>query len=71
MAGEGRIQHNRRLQDGIESNDPRHRLNLDRRVKGSDRRLDIDPYYTGPFRRLNVDRRVNTRDRRCSEQASL
>jgi len=54
----------RRLQDSIISKDPSRKLNLDRRTKGSDRRIDTDPGYNGPARRYNIDRRLNTKDRR-------
>ena len=60
-------QYNRRLQDGIESNDPQHKLNLDRRIPNSDRRRDFDPSYSGPSRRQMLDRRTGPADRRGIE----
>ena len=54
----------RRLQDNIISKDPGRKLNLDRRVKNSERRADSDPNYNGPARRLTIDRRLNLKDRR-------
>ena len=57
----------RRLQDGILSKDPGRKLNLDRRVINSDRRVDTEPNYKGPARRLNIDRRLNLKDRRDKE----
>lgn len=54
----------RRIQDEIASKDPTRKLNLDRRVKNSERRLADDPNYKGPSRRYTIDRRVNLKDRR-------
>jgi len=54
----------RRLQDGIISKDPNRKLNLDRRVKNSDRRVNTEPDYKCPSRRYNIDRRKNLKDRR-------
>ena len=59
--------HGRRLQDGIVSKDPARKFNLDRRVKGSDRRVNTDPNYKGPSRRYTIDRRVNLKDRRAKD----
>lgn len=64
---EGPSKHKRRLQDSIESNDPRHKLNLDRRVPNSERRRESDPVYDGPHRRQVIDRRNNLKDRRRGE----
>ncbi len=57
----------RRLQDNIISKDPGRKLNLDRRVKNSERRADSDPNYNGPARRLTIDRRLTLKDRRDKE----
>ena len=54
----------RRLQDGIVSKDPNRKLNLDRRVVNSDRRIAEDSNYNGPARRNTIDRRLNLKDRR-------
>ncbi len=54
----------RRIQDRVMPKDPVHKLNLDRRVKNSDRRKNSDPNYSGLSRRYTIDRRVNVRDRR-------
>ena len=56
----------RRMQDNIISKDPNRKYNLDRRVEGSDRRVNKDPSYKGPARRYNIDRRLNLKDRRCN-----
>lgn len=57
----------RRLQDSLISKDPGRKFNLDRRTKGSDRRVNTDPSYTGPARRNTIDRRCNLKDRREKE----
>ena len=54
----------RRLQDGIISKGPNRKLNLDRRVVNSDRRVNTDSNYNGQARRYNIDRRLNLKDRR-------
>ncbi len=57
----------RRMQDRVAPKDPMHKLNLDRRVKYSDRRKNSDPNYKGPSRRYTIDRRVSAKDRRRSD----
>lgn len=54
----------RRLRDTIISNDINSKLNLDRRVAQSDRRVNTNPHYNGPSRRYTIDRRLNLKDRR-------
>jgi len=54
----------RRLKDAVISNNINRKLNLDRRVIHSDRRVNADPSYNGPARRNTIDRRLNLRDRR-------
>jgi hypothetical protein len=53
----------RRLQDTYNSEISSRNLNLDRRVKRSDRRTDSDPVYKGPVRRYKIDSR-KPKDRR-------
>ena len=54
----------RRIQDGITSNDPTGKLDLDRRYKNSERRFKYSSVYKGRARRFTIDRRKTTRDRR-------
>lgn len=54
----------RRLQDSITSKSPTHRLNLDRRIRNSERRSCNNSTFNGPARRYTIDRRKNNRDRR-------
>lgn len=59
--------HDRRLQDGITSKNPTRKLNLDRRLKGNERRTNYDDNFTGQPRRFTIDRRLNNKDRRKDE----
>ncbi len=55
----------RRLQDGIISKNPGHKMNLDRRFKSNERRdLNYANNYDGPVRRYVIDRRLKIVDRR-------
>ncbi len=54
----------RRLQDTLSKDHPKRKMNLDRRVGNSDRRVAEDPNYNGPARRNTIDRRTNLKDRR-------
>ncbi len=54
----------RRLQDALISKDPNRKFNVDRRTKGSERRVNTDPSYQGPVRRYTIDRRLKLKDRR-------
>ncbi len=54
----------RRLQDTLSKDHPKRKLNLDRRIANSDRRVAEDPNYNGPARRNTIDRRMNLKDRR-------
>ena len=54
----------RRLQDAIIARGSKRKLNLDRRVKRSERRVDLDPTYKGKARRFTIDTRVDRKDRR-------
>ncbi len=54
----------RRIQDVIGSKSSSRKLNLDRRIEGSDRRVNTDPNYKGPPRRDTIDRRLTIKDRR-------
>ena len=59
----------RRLQDGIVSKNPTHKMNLDRRFKAKERRdLNFSDNYSGPARRFIIDRRLEIHDRRCGEK---
>jgi len=59
----------RRLQDGIISKNPMHKMNLDRRFKAKERRdLNYSDNYNGPSRRFIIDRRLTIHDRRCVEK---
>lgn len=53
----------RRLQDTFNSEISSRHLNLDRRVKRSDRRTQSGPGYKGPARRYKIDSR-KPKDRR-------
>lgn len=53
----------RRLQDTFNSEISSRHLNLDRRVKRSERRSQSDPGYKGPVRRYKIDSR-KPKDRR-------
>ena len=53
----------RRIQDGDRYSHAARKLNLDRRIEGSERRVEDDPYYRGPARRQLLDRRYSL-DRR-------
>ena len=66
-AKQGDDKRQRRIQDRVAPKDPMHKLNLDRRVKNSDRRKNSDPNYKGPSRRYTIDRRVSVKDRRHSD----
>lgn len=54
----------RRLQDTFSKDHPKRKLNLDRRVVNSDRRVAEDRNYNGPARRSTIDRRMSLKDRR-------
>lgn len=54
---------NQRRQDTL-SHFTKRKLNLDRRVANSDRRVAEDTNYNGPARRNTIDRRVSLKDRR-------
>jgi hypothetical protein len=54
----------RRKQDTVISINPDQKINMDRRVSNSDRRIKDDPNYNGPSRRYTIDRRLNLKDRR-------
>lgn len=60
-----RAETNQRLQDSVSASHPKRKLNLDRRVKKSERRVNSDPGYKGPVRRYTIDRRINLKDRRA------
>lgn len=54
----------RRLEDAIASSGLKRKLNLDRRVKRSERRGESDPNYKGKTRRFTIDTRSTKKDRR-------
>jgi len=54
----------RRLEDAISSRGLKRKLNLDRRVKRSERRGESDPNYRGKTRRFTIDTRSTKKDRR-------
>ena len=54
----------RRLEDAISSMGLKRKLNLDRRVKRSERRVESDPNYKGKTRRFTLDTRSTNKDRR-------
>lgn len=54
----------RRLQDGIVSNNSIQKMNLDRRTLRTDRRFNSDSVYKGKSRRYTIDRRQTSNDRR-------
>ncbi len=54
----------RRLEDAITPTGLRRKLNLERRVKRSERRGESDPNYKGKTRRFTIDTRSTTKDRR-------
>ncbi len=54
----------RRQEDAIIAKGSKRKLNLDRRVKRSERRDDLDPHYKGKARRFTIDTRGNLKDRR-------
>jgi len=54
----------RRLEDAIASSGLKRKLNLDRRVKRSERRGESDPNYKGTARRFTIDIRSTKKDRR-------
>jgi len=54
----------RRLEDAIIAKGSKRKLNLDRRVKRNERRVDLDPNYKGKARRFTIDTRVDRKDRR-------
>ena len=54
----------RRLEDAISSGGLKRKLNLDRRVKRSERRGESDPNYKGVTRRFTIDTRANQKGRR-------
>lgn len=55
----------RRIQDGIISKNPAHKMNLDRRFKSNERRdLNYSYVYNGPSRRYTIDRSLKIADRR-------
>lgn len=59
-----RAESNQRLQDTVSISHPKRKLNLDRRVEKSERRINSNPGYKGPVRRYTIDRRLNLNDRR-------
>ena len=54
----------RRLEDAITPTGLRRKLNLERRVKRSERRGESDPNYKGKTRRFTIDTRSTKKDRR-------
>jgi len=60
-----RAETHQRLQDTVSASHPKRKLNLDRRVEKSERRVNSDPGYKGPVRRYTIDRRINLKDRRA------
>ena len=60
-----RTETNQRLQDTVSASHPKRKLNLDRRVEKSERRVNSNPGYKGPVRRYTIDRRINLKDRRA------
>jgi len=54
----------RRLEDEIIATGSKRKLNLDRRIKRIDRRVDLDPTYKGKARRFTIDTRADRKDRR-------
>lgn len=56
---------NQRLQDTVNSNNLKRKLNLDRRAVKSERRVSSNSGYKGPVRRYTIDRRLNLNDRRA------
>lgn len=63
-ADRGKSTTGRRRQDTVISMSRDNKINMDRRAKNSDRRINDDPNYNGPSRRYNIDRRKNLKDRR-------
>lgn len=61
----------RRLQDGIVSKNPIHKMNLERRFKNNERRGRnyFNYIYSGPARRLIIDRRLKSGDRRGIDES--
>jgi len=64
VSNTARQETNQRLQDTVNSNNLKRKLNLDRRAVKSDRRVSSNPSYKGPVRRYTIDRRLNLNDRR-------
>lgn len=64
------VRQGRRVSDAIVPKDATHKMNLERRVKGNERRQSDNSSYRGPGRRLTVDRRINTKDRRNESSQS-
>jgi hypothetical protein len=54
----------RRLEDAITPSGLKRKLNLDRRVKRSERRGELDANYKGVTRRFTIDTRSIKKDRR-------
>lgn len=54
-------------EDGVISNSPDRRANLDRRAANSDRRINMTANYNGPARRNTIDRRPTSKDRRVKK----
>ena len=54
----------RRQEDAIIARGSKRKLNLDRRIKRNERRVDLDPNYKGKARRFTIDIRTNRKDRR-------